>query len=413
MIHKLLQIFSVLMFVPLIMLAQHPSCNGSRYISEEFPKFNVTTGVQFGENTTIGGNTKTLFMDIYEPSGDIAEMRPLIVFVHGGGFIFGAREDMAAVCEAYTKRGFVTATIDYRLIDGVVTDSIGMADEIVKAVGDLRAAIRFFREDAATANIYKIDPDYIFSGGISAGAVTASTSAMLDSTDNIPQFMLDVINANGGFSGSSSANTQYSHKVSGVLNFSGSIPRDHWIDSQSPPFYSAHDEFDPVVPYGYGTSSIFSFPVYSYGSGAMKPVADAVGVTNELYTVASSGGHVSYFQEPTVNVILNASASFLHDVLCNSETSIAVNQQSVEPTIDLQLYPNPTNAEVTIEFQKLAGSYTVDIFNVLGEQVYSNTNDANVLRLNTNRFTSGIYFVRVQFANAVNNPIIQRLHILK
>lgn len=413
MIHKVLQFFAFLMFVPLILLAQHPSCDGNRYLNDVYPKLNITTDVQFGESTTIGGNVKTLFMDIYEPSGDIAEKRPLIVFVHGGGFIFGSREDMAPLCEAFAHRGFVTATIDYRLIDGTVTDSIGMADVVVKAVGDLRAAIRFFREDAATTNSYRIDPDYIFSGGASAGGVTASTSAMLDSTDNIPQYMLSVIAANGGFSGNSSTNTQYSHKVRGLLNYSGSIPRDHWIDPQSPPFYSAHDEFDPVVPYGYGTSSIFAFPVYSYGSGAMKIAADAAGVTNELFTVANSGGHVSYFQEPTAQIVMDASAAFLHDILCNSQTSIAQNQQSAESSAAIRLYPNPSNAEVTIEFENFVGNYTVDFFNVLGERVYKATDNTNVLRLNTNQFTSGIYFVKVQFANSAANPIIQRLHILK
>ena len=59
----------------------------------------------------------TLKMDIYmpDPSIDPLEERPLVVMVHGGSFINGSRQDMESICQEYARRGFVAATISYRL----------------------------------------------------------------------------------------------------------------------------------------------------------------------------------------------------------------------------------------------------------------------------------------------------------
>ena len=62
------------------------------------------------------------------------------------------------MCEYFARRGYVAASIDYRLYDGVLfptPDSLVMADEMLKAVSDMKAAVRFFREDADQSNIYK------------------------------------------------------------------------------------------------------------------------------------------------------------------------------------------------------------------------------------------------------------------
>ncbi len=72
------------------LLAQnHPTCGGGRYISEVFTAIDSTAGVLYGNNTTFGGNNQDLFMDIYEPVGDTAPMRPAVVLAFGGSFITG------------------------------------------------------------------------------------------------------------------------------------------------------------------------------------------------------------------------------------------------------------------------------------------------------------------------------------
>ncbi|MGH1364103.1 MAG: T9SS type A sorting domain-containing protein [Calditrichia bacterium] len=394
--------------------AQHPTCDGNRYLNEVFSNFDLTSAVQYGQNTTIGGAQKNLLMDIYEPTGDVATARPAIVLVHGGGFVNGQRGDMAFLCQSFARRGFVTATIDYRLIDGLVTDSIGFADVVIKAIGDFRAAVRYLREDAATQNTYRIDPDYIFGGGISAGGVTSSNSAFLDANDIIPSYILNAINNNGGFEGNSSANTQYSSEVQGLLNYSGSLTRAHWIGTDSPPFYSAHDEFDPIVPYGYGDSNAFPFPLLSYGSGEMSLAGDAAGVTNELFTVFNSPLHVSYFIGGSRDLVIQESADMLTDILClGPTTGIEHTAVNVVAEQSVTVFPNPTNSDVNLFFSNLSGRYDVAIYNVLGMKVYEGRGESERYRINTNSFASGIYFVQVQFENIRTQVLRQKLFIQK
>jgi acetyl esterase/lipase len=116
-------------------------------------------------------------MDIYQPDGDTYAARPLIILAHGGSFIGGSKTDDATVvelCNRFAKRGYVTASINYRLgtlINLVSSDSTVPMGIVVKAISDGKAAIRYFMKDAATTNTYKIDTNNIFVGGNSAGAV--------------------------------------------------------------------------------------------------------------------------------------------------------------------------------------------------------------------------------------------------
>jgi len=56
-------------------------------------------------------------MDIYQPTGDIETARPLIIWAHGGSFQSGtsADADVVALSQAFAKKGFVCASINYRL----------------------------------------------------------------------------------------------------------------------------------------------------------------------------------------------------------------------------------------------------------------------------------------------------------
>ena len=62
----------------------------------------------------------TLQLDVYRPVGDAVAQRPLVVFVHGGGFSGGSRTSPEIVDEANTlaRQGYVTASISYRLTPG-------------------------------------------------------------------------------------------------------------------------------------------------------------------------------------------------------------------------------------------------------------------------------------------------------
>ncbi len=93
------------------------------------------------------------------------------------------------LCENYVQKGYVAATIDYRLFPNEQLgnpDSLELIDANIKAVGDMKAAIRYFRQSVDEGNPYRIDPGFIVVGGYSAGAFTALHLSYLNEDDDIP-----------------------------------------------------------------------------------------------------------------------------------------------------------------------------------------------------------------------------------
>lgn len=388
----------------------HATCDGSRYVNPAFATVDTTLDILYGNNTTFGGNNQDLYMDIYEPAGDVAVMRPVIILAFGGSFINGQRQDLEDLCRYYAHHGYVAVTIDYRLYDGALfplPTATTMTDVVIKAVGDMKASIRFLREDAATTNTYKIDPNMIFVGGISAGGIVASHAATIDSTDNIAVGELAAINNNGGFEGNSSTNAGvYSSEAHGIVNFSGALRDADYIDANDPPLFSAHDDGDGTVPYNGGNAQVFGFPIiYVEGSGVMHPVADAVGVTNFLITIPNSTGHVSYLGNAQwQDSVLNTSTKFLHDnVICPVISSI--NQVDLEE-LAATFYPNPSKIDMVVQFEELPSAYTIALYDNIGRQVFQEEGiNTNRYVLEKENFTAGVYFVKIHFEDTSIAPV--------
>lgn len=367
----------------------HPTCDGARYRSDLFEEVTVTTGLKFGEGETITGNFQELFLDVYEPAEDAAEMRPVILVAFGGSFIGGSREDLDFLCRAYAKKGYVAVTIDYRLYDGPffpLPNADQMTEVVIKAVSDMKAAVRFMREDAATDNEFRVDSDNIFVGGISAGAIVAAHTAVLDENDELSEFVEELLEENGGLDGNSSTNTEYSSEVSGFINFSGGLSEADWIDAEDPPFFSVHDEFDDVVPYGEGFASIFGIDIiYMEGSSTLQMRGDEVGVMNELQTLEDSYVHVSYLGNPSSTAAyINASADFMYELLCADFVSDVAEYEIAV----LKVQPNPTKGVVILENFSTVGQ--VILYNAAGQRTGFWTNTS---RIDLSDFAEGIYFL--------------------
>ena len=107
-----------------------------------------------------------LLLDIYmpKPSEDALAKRPFVLQMFGGGFVAGNKNQMRGDCMELAKKGFVCASINYRL--GDVAGGRG----IYRAQQDAHAAMRWL---VANADTYGIDTNWLFAGGISAGAITA------------------------------------------------------------------------------------------------------------------------------------------------------------------------------------------------------------------------------------------------
>lgn len=377
---------------------EHPTCDGLRYRTTTFNDVEITRDIQFGSGTTIAGNQQDLFLDVYEPAGDNASSRPAIILAFGGSFVAGSRQDMSWLCEAYAEMGYVAVTIDYRLYD-LPLFPLPTEDEltnvVVKAISDMKAAVRFFREDAATNNQFRVDPELIFVGGISAGAITAAHTASLDSTDAIAPELIDVIESNGGFSGNSSDNLQYSDEVAGFINFSGALSDALFINSEDPPFYSVHEEFDQTVPYGKGFANVFGFDlIYLEGSQTMHEVADSVGVLNLFDPILGSMEHVGYFfgLNPQPATYVNASANFVHDLFCEA---VSTNLTEVELE-GVSVYPNPSQGWLYINNEQ-GLDLEIYLYNTLGQQlgVWYNEQEVDI-----SRYNAGSYFLKIRESNS-------------
>ncbi len=400
-------VFLVGMLFATTMSAQHPSCDGIRYSNYIFPAYDSTMGVQYGANTTFGGTPRNLLMDVFEPAGDQVAARPAIVFAFGGSFILGQRSDVHSFCRAFARLGYVACAIDYRLFDNFLfTDSSQAIDAVVKATHDMKAAIRFLREDAATSNTFKIDPNVIYAGGVSAGAITACHVAYLDSNNAVPQSVIDVVNANGGYEGTSNS-LQRSSEVQGVINYSGALKDANWIDAGEAPMYSAHDDGDPTVPYGAASITVgFGVSIHLEGSASLKARCDQVGVNNVLYTIVNSGGHVSYLQNAANGAIVFAgTVTHLYDVTCPGIVGISDME-----TPEIKIYPNPAQNRVHLEVSEQWPVYNYQLYDATGKQVRARQGVEgldNVIEVDN--LPRGMYILRVQEGTGLGQYAEKRL----
>ncbi len=113
----------------------------------------------------------TLKLDIYSPKTRSSAPAPVAVYIHGGGWSKGNKSNggwLPEVAEELTGRGYVVASVDYRLVPTVQWPAF---------LHDCKAAVRFLR---ANASKYHLDPDHIGTWGGSAGGHLVS---LLGTTD--------------------------------------------------------------------------------------------------------------------------------------------------------------------------------------------------------------------------------------
>jgi len=138
------------------------------------------------------GGERKLQLDMYLPKGR-KKATPAIIFIHGGAWKSGKRSDMKFYCVKFAEKGYVTATVTYRLT--------GQAS-FPAAVHDVKCAIRWLRANAAK---YQVDPERIVVSGNSAGG---HLSMMIGYSDN------QSLEGSGG-------NNDVSSRVCAVVNFYG------------------------------------------------------------------------------------------------------------------------------------------------------------------------------------------------
>ena len=274
-------LFSASTTLPNVVYGVAPALNGPLYNNES--------------STT----PQNLIMDIFKPTGDTFALRPAIIFAHSGGFFSGNRNvnDMMALCDYLARKGYVTATIDYRLGFSVF-DNVPMRGTraVYRGLQDGRTAIRFMRANAA---LYGVDPNKIYFIGSSAGSFIALHSIYLDTTAEIPSFTgvtsynasttpdlgpLDIGN-----------NLNYNGKPDAVVSMWGAVQSTSLITANNnTPILLIHGEADTVVPFNTGPPFGFSSMPQTDGSFPINAKLDLLGFTNKETYFVPGQGHELY-----------------------------------------------------------------------------------------------------------------------
>ena len=143
---------------------------------------------------------KQLMLDLACPKKK-GLLYPALVFIHSGGWQFGNRDMYLDDIEVAAQRGYVAATVSYRLTD---PDESGLArSPFPSQIEDVKSAIRWLRENSGK---YQIDPTRI-------GAIGSSAGGHLS-------LLLGVTDASHSLEGSD-ARKGVSSRVQAVVNFYG------------------------------------------------------------------------------------------------------------------------------------------------------------------------------------------------
>jgi acetyl esterase/lipase len=249
-----------------------------------------------------------LKMDIYYPEGDSLDKRPLIMFIHGGGFYIGDKRSEAMVewCKYFAEMGYVTASVNYRLGYKPIGPSVERAG--YRALQDIHAAMRFLVKNA---DYYGIDPNLLFAGGSSAGGVTSLNLAFMRNNNRPESTKVGILHEDLGNIESSTNNIKQKFQLQAIANMWGAVTDLDILKNSKTSVISFHGDADKVVPIDYDypfqdMKSGFSNLVLEkmYGSLPIHIKLKELGVREELH-IFESAGH-----SPHVDVDNNLNKTF-------------------------------------------------------------------------------------------------------
>jgi acetyl esterase/lipase len=139
------------------------------------PKVEVKNGVRIERDIAyVPDGDPSQRLDLYLPEKAGDKPLPLLVWVHGGGWLGGSKSENPGA--ALTARGeYASASVEYRFSDKALFPA---------QIQDCQAAVRFLR---ASAKKYNIDPDRIGVWGGSAGGHLAALLGTAGGADAFPK----------------------------------------------------------------------------------------------------------------------------------------------------------------------------------------------------------------------------------
>ncbi len=291
------------------------------------------------------GRVDTLRMHIW-PSATDGLNNPLIVWIHGGGFIEGSYRALDSTCKRYAMRGYTAVTVQYRLgiygpfpLDPPFSyDRAEPVRACWRGVQDIRAALRFLIDHAGE---FAIDTTCITLAGESAGAILALQTTIADASDSIPREVGTIADVQRGFDrfprpALGALDTDPARPlppITSVVNYYGALMHPYMLDVAAfPAVFSYHQTGDLVVACG-ANRAFWGLPL---DVGANWPVLNGTCTIEQLL---SGGGHdpsrrVTMIHEGLGHELHNPrlvdslTAAFLDVHRCDRATS--VNEEGVK-----------------------------------------------------------------------------------
>lgn len=224
-------------------------------------------------------------------ANDKSHPRPTLIYIHGGGWVFGAKEGADLWLLPYLAHGMNVVNVEYRMA------SVSLAPA---AVEDCRCALRWVYQNAKD---YGIDANHLVVNGHSAGGHLSLMTGMLTPAAGFDNECPGTENLRVAAIVNFFGITDVADLLAGpnqktyALMWFGSL-RDRfelakqlspltYVRPGLPVIFTAHGDADDVVPYQHAVR--------------LHQALDAASVPNELYTV-KGGKHGGWTAEQNLNV---------------------------------------------------------------------------------------------------------------
>jgi acetyl esterase/lipase len=162
----------------------------------------TTSGITYGTYVDGGGQTQPLQLDLLQPAA--GSPVPLVIWIHGGGWLSGSRSPLPSQVSALCSRGYAVASVDYRLTQTAIWPA---------QIQDVKGAVRFLR---AHAGSYNLDPSRFAAWGTSAGGHLA---AVLATAADVPTATVGSVTVD--LEGTTGGNLGVSSRVQAAIDWYG------------------------------------------------------------------------------------------------------------------------------------------------------------------------------------------------
>lgn len=393
----------VMVMLPFLGSAQAQSCTYD-YTTRQFD-VSIENDILYGVAERFDGGTDSLRLNLFKPLGDGVTQRPLFVAVHGGAFIGGNRNEMNEICRWYAERGYVAATISYRLgfyappilSTPYAYDQAEVIRAAYRAQQDVKGAIRFLRSRSEQDST---DVENVSICGVSAGAITAMHVAYATADMEKPTACNASAPVNhilvqyprpdlGPIDGT--LNPGATAMVNACVAYFGGILDTAMIDAPTDAaLFTYHQTGDPVVGCGY-QQALWGLPLglganypWLFGSCALDPYIQQLGYTSDRYEFHPHTGNAHDIHD--LPLVDGWAADFLARQFCDQGTGVLPLCAA-----DFHVYPIPAREHLMVNVPG-GGAVQLSLMDPAGRLI--RTSKAN--RMEVADLAEGMYFLRVE-----------------